>query len=315
MFLQKQSYFSQLAKSYPILKLVDVYDRQSFVRAYVLDNVYVCVLMHVFFYVALWYATTVIRRMEKANKEMLKIMEENRTRLEDVVALKDKKGEYDEVVVKVQEAQKLTSQELEDEMRRLSTELINAEGKLSELERVVKKLIFSTCPARNRARVLRPTSLTEKTNTRGRRVLAKDRREPRPRISRYSSRHFHRPCHRNLHPGNMGSLSLDLLANVVHLPRLQLHLHPQKSDSSNYASVEASSESAIYYRSDKFLWSAGDGRRGSRKRRRKRHGKFSNGATSTRVNVKKLHEESLKNVTPFTKSLLGLITIFTQEKS
>ncbi|KAF3422834.1 hypothetical protein E2986_12233 [Frieseomelitta varia] len=139
MFLQKQSYFSQLAKSYPILKLVDVYDRQSFVRAYVLDNVYVCVLMHVFFYVALWYATTVIRRMEKANKEMLKIMEENRTRLEDVVALKDKKGEYDEVVVKVQEAQKLTSQELEDEMRRLSTELINAEGKLSELERVVKK--------------------------------------------------------------------------------------------------------------------------------------------------------------------------------
>ncbi|KAK1131569.1 hypothetical protein K0M31_017855 [Melipona bicolor] len=54
--------------------------------------------------------------MERANKEMLKIMEENRTRLEDVVALKDKKGEYDEVVVKVQEAQKLTSQELEDEV-------------------------------------------------------------------------------------------------------------------------------------------------------------------------------------------------------
>ncbi|KAK9303550.1 hypothetical protein QLX08_004777 [Tetragonisca angustula] len=313
MFLQKQSYFSQLARSYPILKLVDVYDRQSFVRAYVLDNVYVCVLMHVLFYAALWYATTVIRRMEKANKEMLKIMEENRTRLEDVVALKDKKGEYDEVVVKVQEAQKLTSQELEDEMRRLSTELINAEGKLSELERVVKKLIFSTCPAGSRARVLRATSLTEKTNTRAR-VLAKDRREPRPRISRYSSRHFHRPCHRNLRPGNMGSLSLDLLANVVHLPRLQLHLHHQKSDSSNYASVEASSESAIYYQSDKFLWSAGDGRRGSK--RRKRHGKFSNGkfSTSTRVNVKKLHEESLKNLTPFTKSLLGLITIFTQEK-
>lgn len=34
-------------------------DRQSFIRAYVLDNVYVCVLMHILFYAALWYATTV----------------------------------------------------------------------------------------------------------------------------------------------------------------------------------------------------------------------------------------------------------------
>lgn len=32
---------------------------QSFIRAYVLDNVYICVLMHILFYVALWYATTV----------------------------------------------------------------------------------------------------------------------------------------------------------------------------------------------------------------------------------------------------------------
>ncbi|KOX73768.1 hypothetical protein WN51_13846 [Melipona quadrifasciata] len=112
----------------------------SFIRAYVLDNVCVCVLMHVLFYVALWYATTVIRRMERANKEMLKIMEENRTRLEDVVALKDKKGEYDEVVVKaVSVRKKLLNSSLRFQMRRLSTELINAEGKLSELERVVKK--------------------------------------------------------------------------------------------------------------------------------------------------------------------------------
>lgn len=34
---------------------------QSFIRAYVLDNVYICVLMHILFYVALWYATTVSR--------------------------------------------------------------------------------------------------------------------------------------------------------------------------------------------------------------------------------------------------------------
>ncbi|XP_031771473.1 uncharacterized protein LOC100864414 isoform X2 [Apis florea] len=139
MFLQRQTYFSRLIKSYPILKLVDVYDRQSFIRAYVLDNVYICVLMHILFYVALWYATTVIKKMEKSNKEMLKIMEQNRTKLDDIGALKDKKTEYDKVVVKVKETQKLTSNELEDEMRRLSSELINAADKLSELEKIVEK--------------------------------------------------------------------------------------------------------------------------------------------------------------------------------
>ncbi|XP_012175678.2 uncharacterized protein LOC100651790 isoform X2 [Bombus terrestris] len=248
--------------------------------------------------------------MEKANKEMLKIMEQNRMRLEDVVALKDKKTEYDEAVVKVKETQRLTSQELENEMQRLSTELINAEDKLLELEKVVKKLISSTYPAENRARVLRATSLTEKTNARGR-VLAKDERS-RSRISRYSNRRFHRRNHRNLHLGSMGSLSLDLLANVVHLPRLQLRPHPQKSDTSNYASVEASEESTIYHQPDKFMWSAGDRRRDDR--RRKRPGKFSSSGISTRFSMKKLHDESLKNVTPFTRSLLGLVTVFTQQK-
>ncbi|XP_048265981.1 uncharacterized protein LOC100651790 isoform X1 [Bombus terrestris] len=243
--------------------------------------------------------------MEKANKEMLKIMEQNRMRLEDVVALKDKKTEYDEAVVKVKETQRLTSQELENEMQRLSTELINAEDKLLELEKVV-----NTYPAENRARVLRATSLTEKTNARGR-VLAKDERS-RSRISRYSNRRFHRRNHRNLHLGSMGSLSLDLLANVVHLPRLQLRPHPQKSDTSNYASVEASEESTIYHQPDKFMWSAGDRRRDDR--RRKRPGKFSSSGISTRFSMKKLHDESLKNVTPFTRSLLGLVTVFTQQK-
>ncbi|XP_031371170.1 uncharacterized protein LOC102672285 [Apis dorsata] len=260
--------------------------------------------MHILFYVALWYATTVIKKMEKSNKEMLKIMEQNRTKLDDIGALKDKKTEYDKVVVKVKETQKLTSNELEDEMRKLSTELINAADKLSELEKIVEKLIFSTSPAGNRARVLRATSLTEKTSTRARVLRA------RSRISRYSNRHFHRPCLRNLRPGNMGSLSLDLLANVV--PQLQLRLHHQKSDSSNYASVEASSESAIYQQTEKLIWSGGDRRHNERKR--KRYDKFWNNATSSRLNVKKLNSETLKNVTPLTKSLLGLVTIFTKEK-
>ncbi|XP_017794480.1 PREDICTED: uncharacterized protein LOC108576045 [Habropoda laboriosa] len=143
MFTQKQSYFSRLAKSYPILKLVDIYDRQSFIRAYVLDNLYICILMHAFFYLALWCTTTVIKKMERSNKEMLKIVEDNRTKLDDVMAMKDKKEEYDEMVVKVKETQKLTSEEIDNQMQRLSSELITAADKLSELERILEKFVSS----------------------------------------------------------------------------------------------------------------------------------------------------------------------------
>ncbi|CAL7936559.1 unnamed protein product [Xylocopa violacea] len=291
MFLQRQSYFSRLARSYPILKLVDIYDRQSFIRAYVLDNVYVCILMHVLFYAALWYATTVVKKMEKSNKEMQKIVEENKTRLEEVMALKDKKTEYDEVVVKAKEAQKLTSEELDDEMRRLSAELITAADKLTELERLVEKLIFSTNPAGNRARALGATSQNERVSA-GCKALARDRRA-RSRISRYLNRPFRRLCRRNLRPGSTESLSLDLLANVVHLPQLQLRY--QKSDS----------------KASKFVWSGGDRRRDDRRRKR---GRFFENVVSPRYNVRKVHGECLRNVTPFTRSLLGLVTIFANEK-
>ncbi|XP_034171758.2 uncharacterized protein LOC117600432 isoform X1 [Osmia lignaria lignaria] len=307
MFAQRQSYFYRLTRSYPILKLVDIYDRQSFIRAYVLDNVYVCILMHILFYLALWFATTVIKKMEKSNKEMLKIMGENRTKLQDVTALKDKKSEYDEVVVKVKEAQKITSEELENEMQRLSTELITAANKLSELESIIEKLIFSTNCAGNRAKYLRAMSLIEKPSLR--RTLKEGR--DRSRISRFSSRPSHHPYHRNLHLENMGSLSLDLLGNVVHLP-LHLQLRPQNSDSSNCASVEASSESAIHRQANRVVWSGGDRRYGDR--RKKRRGKSSGTAMTSRFNVRKLHSETLRNITPFTKSLLGLATIFTKEK-
>ncbi|OAD51948.1 hypothetical protein WN48_03747 [Eufriesea mexicana] len=146
MFSRRQSYFSRMARTYPILKLVDVYDRQSFIRAYVLDNVFVCILMHVLFYVALWYATAVARKMEKSNKEMLKIMEQNRTRLEDVMALKDKKAEYDEVVIKTNPLNASNLQLPRNQantviqMQRLSTEVTDAADKLSELEGIVKKV-------------------------------------------------------------------------------------------------------------------------------------------------------------------------------
>lgn len=63
---------------------------------------------------------------------------------------------------------------------------------------------------------------------------------------------------------------------------------------------------------EKLIWSGGDRRHNER--RRKRYDKFWNNATSSRLNVKKLNSETLKNVTPLTKSLLGLVTIFTKEK-
>ncbi|XP_076760922.1 uncharacterized protein LOC143429276 [Xylocopa sonorina] len=245
--------------------------------------------------------------MEKSNKEMQKIVEENKTRLEEVMALKDKKTEYDEVVVKAKEEQKLTSQELDDEMRRLSAELITATGKLTELERLVEKLIFSTSPAGNRARTLRATSSKGRVSA-GCEAAARDRRV-RSRISRYLNRPFRRLCRRNLRPGSTGSLSLDLLANVVHLPQLQLRY--QKSDSSNFASVEASSESAIYQQASKFVWSGGDRRRDDRRRKR---GRLFENVVSSRYNVRKVHGDSLRNATPFARSLLGLLTIFANEK-
>ncbi|XP_046143730.1 uncharacterized protein LOC114882932 isoform X2 [Osmia bicornis bicornis] len=135
MFAQRQSYFYRLTRSYPILKLVDIYDRQSFIRAYVLDNVYVCILMHILFYLALWFATTVIKKMEKSNKEMLKIMGENRTKLQDVTALKDKKSEYDEVVVKVYKlcgkSGEISAGDVADRKAKLAE---NIEGRTGSLE-------------------------------------------------------------------------------------------------------------------------------------------------------------------------------------
>ncbi|XP_032673622.1 uncharacterized protein LOC116845253 isoform X4 [Odontomachus brunneus] len=52
---------------------------QSFIRAYVLDNIYICILMYALFYVALWYATNIIKRIEKSNREMSTTIANNKT--------------------------------------------------------------------------------------------------------------------------------------------------------------------------------------------------------------------------------------------
>ncbi|RLU23802.1 hypothetical protein DMN91_004010 [Ooceraea biroi] len=100
MFWQRSCYFCQLTRSYPILKLVDIYDRQSFIRAYVLDNVHVCILMYILLYAALWYANYIIQRIEKSNQEMSMTVADNKMKLDKLLILKNKKAEFQEVIVK-----------------------------------------------------------------------------------------------------------------------------------------------------------------------------------------------------------------------
>ncbi|XP_011139439.1 uncharacterized protein LOC105183185 [Harpegnathos saltator] len=139
MFTQKTYYFSQLSRSYPILRLVDIYDRQSFIRAYVLDNIYICILTYVLFYVALWYATNIIKRVEKSNREMSTTVAQNKTKLDRLILLKSKKAQFEEVIVRTTDAQKVTTRHLEDEMCRLDAELITTSGKIAQLEKIIGK--------------------------------------------------------------------------------------------------------------------------------------------------------------------------------
>ncbi|EFN84551.1 hypothetical protein EAI_07376 [Harpegnathos saltator] len=125
MFTQKTYYFSQLSRSYPILRLVDIYDRQSFIRAYVLDNIYICILTYVLFYVALWYATN---------------------KLDRLILLKSKKAQFEEVIVRTTDAQKVTTRHLEDEMCRLDAELITTSGKIAQLEKIIGKILEPSFP-------------------------------------------------------------------------------------------------------------------------------------------------------------------------
>ncbi|KAL0120778.1 hypothetical protein PUN28_008457 [Cardiocondyla obscurior] len=139
MFSQKPCYFSQLSRSHPILKLVNIYDHQSFIRAYVLDNFYVCILMYILFYLTLWYANNIIKRIEKSNREMTTTVAENKTKLNRLVLLNNKKTEFEKVIVKMTDTQKVTMKYLEEEMDRLSTELITTSNKVNGLENMIEK--------------------------------------------------------------------------------------------------------------------------------------------------------------------------------
>ncbi|XP_072755581.1 uncharacterized protein [Anoplolepis gracilipes] len=302
MFSQRSRLFSQLSRSYPILKLVDIYDHQSFIRAYVLDNFYVCILMYILFYTALWYANNIIKRIEKSNREMSTTVAENKTKLNRLILLKNKKAEFEEVIVKTTDTQKITTKYLEAEMHKLSTELITTSNKIVELEKLVEKMVFSTNIQTNRLHIQPVSSQPAKVN------VHTDTRIPRIRLRslRSSNRHFRRPYRRNLHLGSTGSLSVDRLGER----RLQLHLqlHRQKSDSNNSASAEVSSESVIRRPTNRISSRYSNYHDGDRKRYSKRLKTRSR--RSSYCNMRKIHIDSLKNITPFTKSLLGLATMF-----
>ncbi|KAL7287576.1 hypothetical protein TKK_0018225 [Trichogramma kaykai] len=139
MFTPKQPYFYRTNKQFSLLKLVDLYDKDSFIREYLLDNVFVCIFMYILFYFAICYAHKVIKQIEDKNEEMIAKVNLNRTKVNDMIAIKNHRMEYEEVVMNTKKAQKVTTKHLDSEIKRLSTKLMKTQGKLNELENFVAK--------------------------------------------------------------------------------------------------------------------------------------------------------------------------------
>ncbi|XP_020280248.1 uncharacterized protein LOC109852986 isoform X1 [Pseudomyrmex gracilis] len=307
MFPQK-TYFSQLSRSYPILKLFDIYNRQSFIRAHVLDNVYICILMCVVFYASLWYANNIIKRIEKSNEEMSRTVAENKTKLNRLILLKNKKKQFEEVIVKTTDTQKITTNQLKDEMCRLSAELNTTSEKLDKLEKIIAKMVFSTKPQASHLHIQPVSSHIQQFA----RVNIPKETRIHSRRSRSSSRRFHRLYRRNLRLGSTGSLLVDRLSNGDRRLEVHLQLRRQKSDSNNSASAEASSEPVLRRSINRISSRYSNYHDGDRKRYSKRLSKTRPRQFSC-CNVRKINLDTLKNVTPLTRSLLGLATIFLQE--
>ncbi|XP_035720829.1 uncharacterized protein LOC118441042 isoform X2 [Vespa mandarinia] len=92
--------------------------KYSFIRVYVLDNVIICIFIYVLLYIALWYANKVIQRIKKSNEDLSVILKENQMKLDDLITLKKKKTEYEEIIVKAKGTQKVTTEQLESECER-----------------------------------------------------------------------------------------------------------------------------------------------------------------------------------------------------
>ncbi|XP_026824723.1 uncharacterized protein LOC113561761 [Ooceraea biroi] len=178
-------------------------------------------------------------------------------------------------------------------------------------------MVFSTNIQRNHLHIQPISSQPAKVN------VQKDSKEPRirSRTLRFSNRRFHRPYRRNHLLENTGSFSADRLDNAERYLQLHLQLHCQNSDSNNSASAEASSESINRYLNfANYILTAirrisskhSNYHDGDRKRHRKRVSRIRLRQSSYSC-LRKIRVDSLRNVTPFTKSLLQLATVFLQE--
>nr|XP_050855729.1 uncharacterized protein LOC127066269 isoform X3 [Vespula vulgaris] len=275
MFSQRP--LAQLVRSYPILRHVDIYDRQSFIRAYILDNVIICIFMYVLLYTALWYANKVIKRIKKSNEDLSAILKENQMKLDDLITLKKKKAEYEEIIVKAKGTQKVTVEQLESEMKKLSTELLAATYKMNELEKVVEKMIFSAS-ARRDAAFCRLTSEFEKLK------MAKKtkQRVNHSGESKSSNRLSHHPCHPNPHLETDRRVSTQH-ADLRDMEKRNRHRRPRRR---------------LYRRLNRPL---------SRRYRRLYHGKsFSLKCNPTICNMYEISPTYFENLTPFTRSLLEI---------
>ncbi|XP_031787534.1 uncharacterized protein LOC100679844 isoform X2 [Nasonia vitripennis] len=254
--------------------------------------------MYILFYFAIWYAHKVIKRIEKKNREMLATVERNRSRLDDIIALKNKRAEYEEVVIKAKGDQKITTKQLDLEMRRLSSELVSTMSKLNELEKFLTKMIFSGNFGRivpsDRLRKLRRSRANNQKDTKIRRTHSK--------TLRYSSRRSRRRCRPSRHRASSGSLRDH--------PRLQpppLRTRPRKSDSSNRASAETSSSTESSCRVSNTFMMKYHMEQGDRKQNHS--SRYSSRKSAPFDAVKKLPSEIYGPSAPFTRPIINISPI------
>ncbi|KAK0169022.1 hypothetical protein PV327_002771 [Microctonus hyperodae] len=69
---------------------------------------------------------------------MMETVADNRTKLDDIIALKNKRREYEEVVMKAKGAQRLIAKQLKDEIEKMNDEVTITKDKLTALEKILR---------------------------------------------------------------------------------------------------------------------------------------------------------------------------------
>ncbi|XP_033321531.1 uncharacterized protein LOC117217802 [Megalopta genalis] len=146
MFWSCNDVFCELTRSYPFLKHIDIFDAHSFIRLYVLGKLNFAVVSMI-----IWLALCVAKRIEHSNRQKRKFLKENEARCQLVAALKDKKTEYEDTVIKVKETQQQTASDIIDEQLKLiSTKVDTVRKEIAKIDQEVDKvalLLKIACPA------------------------------------------------------------------------------------------------------------------------------------------------------------------------